>query len=53
MNTTMIRGALYTVGFSLPCWALLASFWSITVFLVLMIAGMVAITMAGYIEEPR
>ena len=53
MNHNMIRGGLYTIGFSLPCWALLASFWSIGVFLTLMIAGMIAITAAGYIEDAR
>jgi hypothetical protein len=49
----MIRGALYTTGFAAPCWALLASFWSLTAFLVLMLVGMVAVTAAGYLEHQQ
>jgi len=50
MNHNMIRGTLYFCGFAAPVWALLASFWSISVFLALIIVGMLAITAAGFIE---
>lgn len=51
MNRNMIRGALYSAGFGLPVWAFLAAFISIGLFVGLLIAGMVCLTVAVYIED--
>lgn len=43
-----IRGAVYGTGLALPIWALAASFWSLTAFLVLTITGMAILITVGY-----
>lgn len=48
MFDNSIRGAVYGTGLSLPIWALAASFWSATAFLILTIAGMAILITAGY-----
>ena len=50
MTRNLLRGTLYTAAMAFPLWALIASFWSATVFAVLLIIGMVAWMAAGWIE---
>lgn len=46
-----IRGAVYGTGLSLPIWALAASFWSVTAFLILTTAGALILITAGYQDQ--
>ncbi len=48
----VLRGTLFALAFSLPVWALAAAFVSRWLFLGLMVAGMVALTLAVLARRP-